>query len=410
MTTCNRILIVVLLIMTSSLAGFATSSEDNSLSRLSDTDRQLLNNAIELVDGGMAESALTDFDRLAKKYPKNYLIQYERLFALYSLHRYDEVIKAQKQILKHKDVEEIAYQLVGNSYDFTGERKKAAEIYNEGLKHFPKSGKLYLELGNLSNLDKDYNKALEYYNKGIIVDPNFASNYFQASMLYLASEMGRPWGLVYAESEILLAPSNNNRHAVMAGKIVDCLRDAITINLDGDSTRVSVKLVPTRNITIDEKTKTTYLAFPGVYEGIISQPLLKMYLEKRPFTASLPQLIELRRGALEAYYSLTDNLYGNGMYLFEFQKKIIDAGHWEAYNYFLFEPVFTEEFDEWYAAHEEEMETFIDWYNQAPYTLGDGRSVDPSQIYSSYRPLELMEATMIHASLLIDTKLRKAKE
>ena len=377
------------------------------IDELSATDRELLYKAVDLVDGDMGESALVDFDMLAKKYPKNYLVQYERAYALYSLHRYDQVIKAQKFILSHKDADELAFQLVGNAYDITGDRRKAAEIYNEGLKRYPKSGKLYLELGNIYNLDKDYDTALEYYNKGIIAEPNFASNYFQAAMLYFASEMGKVWGLVYAESEILLAPSNETRHEIMAKRIVSCLRDAITMNLDGEEAGISVKLVPSRNINIDQKGETAYLSFPGVYEGALSQPLLKMFFEHTPFTGTLPQLSELRRGAVETYWSVTDNLYGNGMYLLEFQKKVIDAGHWDAYNYFIFSGCYPEEFDTWYEEHEEEFDSFVNWYNNAPFTLGDGRSVDPRQIYSCYRPVGLLDVVRIQADLLIDTKKLK---
>lgn len=409
MSTCTRaaarLIIALLLIAVGPAAAYAVpQSSGPDISELAPLDRELLHKALDLVDGGMGEAAMVDLDALAKKYPKNYIVQYERLFALYSLGRYDEVTKAHKQLLKFKDATEQAYQMIGNAYDLTGDRKKAAEIYKEGLKKFPGSGRLYLELGNLSNLDKEYNDALECYNKGIVAEPEFASNYYQAALLYFSSEKGKAWGLVYAETEILLAPSNSSRHQHMAARMVDCLRKSISVQY-GDTPTLSVKLVPERVINMNPDTHMMYIGFPGLYEGLLGQPLFRMFMAKEPFTASLPQLMELRRGAVEAYCSVTGNIYGNSMYLLEFQKKVIDAGHWEAYNYYILGPAYDDDvFDTWYDAHEDEFDAFIEWYNADPFSLGDGRSVDPSQIYTHYRPVDMMEGLTIQAELMIDTK------
>ncbi|MDE5608122.1 MAG: hypothetical protein K2I64_04220 [Muribaculaceae bacterium] len=396
MAILKRLTLTIMLLLAGGFYGYTQDGIDE----LSATDRELLYKAVDLVDGDMSESALEDFDMLAKKYPKNYLVQYERAYALYSLHRYDQVIKAQEFFLSHKDADELAFQLVGNAYDITGDRRKAAEIYNEGLKRYPNSGKLYLELGNIYNLDKDYDKAFENYNTGIRVDPNFASNYFQAANLYLNSEGGKVWGLIYAEAEILLAPSNEFRHQQMASMMVDCFRENIKLNYDSAKTSLSVTLTPTRTIRIDPETHIVYLNFPGVYETVLQTPLMSMLLNHEQFTASIPQLIEIRRGAIDTYYALTDNLYGKSMYMMEFQKEVIDAGHWDAYNYFIFSGCYPEEFDAWYEEHEEEFDSFVDWYNNTPFTLGNGRSVTPGQLFDNYRPLDLIEATRIASGLL----------
>lgn len=399
--------LVALLLALLSASGMSAKTSSGGIDELSETDRQLLHNAVELVDGGMSESAMEDFDILANKYPKNYIVRYERAYALYTLRRYDDVIKEQKFLLKSKEANELTYQLVGNAYDMTGERKKAAGIYSDGLKKFPDSGPLHLELGNLCFLDHEYFKAIDYYNKGIVVAPNFASNYYQAATLYFMLDDWKVWGLVYAETEILLAPSNEGRHRHMASLIVDCFRESISLDY-GDNPTLSVSLVPERALNFNTDTNIVYLGFPGVYEGALDQPLFKMFMDKEPFTGSLPQLIELRRGAVEAYYSATDNIYGSSMYLLEFQKKVIDAGHWEAYNYYILGPGYDDDvFGDWYEAHEEEFDAFVEWYNAAPFRLGDGRSVDPRQIYDHYRPVDLMQAMTIQAGLLIDTKMVK---
>lgn len=390
------------LLVVCSWSCFAQSA-DYDFKALSPEDQTLLSNAIELVDGGMSEAVVPDFDMLAKKYPDNFLVQYERIYNLYVLKRYNEVIADRNRLLKNKSANERAYQLIGNAYDLIGNRKKASEIYKKGLKHFPNSGALYMELGTLSLLDNDFQKALDNYNQGIVVDPNFASNYYRGANLYFSSQTGKVWGLVYAETEILLAPSNKSRHQEMAQNIIDCLKECITINNDS-ATQMTVKLVPSRVIQIENKNNVVYLAFPGIYEGSIMQPLLKLCSSKTPFTCNIQQLIEIRKGLVENYYSITDNIYGNSMYLLEFQKQVIDAGHWDAYNYYLFMDCYPEEFEEWYSSNSEVLDAFIEWYNNAPFRLGDGRSVDPIQIYKSYRPIDLLKAIEIQARLIADGK------
>lgn len=396
MRTVKRLCLPLLLIICNT-ALLAAGSKSQPLDP---TDRELLSKAIELVDAGMGESALTDFDYLAKKYPQNYIVQYERVYALYSLGRYHEVIDAGILLMKSPDTVDHDFQLVGNAYDLLGERKKAAEVYSEGIRRFPDSGRLYLELANLYNLDKDYDRALENYNKGISVDPNFASNYFQAANLYLYSEGDKVWGLIYAEAEILLAPSNESRHQRMASMMVNCFRENIKLSYDSAKSSLSVTLRLTPMIRIVPEYDITFFDFPGVYEYVIRSPLMSMLLNHEQFTASIPQLIEIRRGAVETYYAVTDNLYGKSMYMLEFQKEVIDAGHWDAYNYFIFSGCYPEEFDAWYDEHKEEFDSFVEWYNKAPFTLGDGRSVTPDRIFGNYRPLDVIDGLSIMAGLI----------
>ena len=212
---------------------------------LSQSDQELLSRLFEMVDNGMSEVVAPDFDQLLKKYPKNYLVQYERLYNLYLLGRYEEVMKARKSMLGNKRSTERAYQIIGNSFDLTGDRKTAFKVYMDGIKQFPESGFLLMEVGTLYLLDGDYDKALEYYNKGIVAQPNFASNYFRAANLYLSSTNFKVWGLIYAESAILLAPSDESRHKQLADKIVNCLKESISMTF-GDKAVLSVNLVPGR--------------------------------------------------------------------------------------------------------------------------------------------------------------------
>ncbi len=259
---------------------------------------------------------------------------------------------------------------------------------------------LYLETGNLDVSAEDYNAALKNFNKGIDVEPNFASNYYRAAELYFASENFRVWGLIYAEAEILLAPSNRARHRDMGQAIKDCFLSAVTIVTEGEKTEAKISLVPSRNMSISTDDSQAAIAFDGIYEACVALGLAPIVAADHKFTASIPQMAAMRQAAVEAYFEITDNLYGNAMYLLPFQKKIIDAGHWEAYNYFIFSEASPEEFEAWHTANSDAFDAFVDWYNNSIFRLDATHTVGIDTIYRDMRQLNPLGALLLQASLL----------
>ncbi len=119
------------MLMLCGIMGAAQTAEMDEYLAISPDDRQLLSKAVEMVDMGLSEAMIPDFDALAGRYPDNYLVQYERLYNLYNLYnlgRYDEVLKKEKFILGHKNSSELAYQLIGNSYDLSCSAKAVVSV------------------------------------------------------------------------------------------------------------------------------------------------------------------------------------------------------------------------------------------------------------------------------------------
>lgn len=105
---------------------------------LSQDDYVKLQNALMLVNGGMAEAAMSDFDELCEKYPDDYLVNYERLIALYHIGEYDRVVNESKRLFQNINVQPGAYQVCGNAYDQMGDPDKAkvctAKVWKDFLK------------------------------------------------------------------------------------------------------------------------------------------------------------------------------------------------------------------------------------------------------------------------------------
>lgn len=88
------------------------------------------------------------------------------------------------------------------------------------------------------------------------------------------------------------------------------------------------------------------------------------------------------------------------MYLLPFWKSVIDAGHWDAYNYFIFSDVFPDESSAWIRDNREALNGFIDWYNASPFTLDKTHTVGAGEIYRDYRPLDVAEAFLLQYDLM----------
>lgn len=368
---------------------------------MNDIDRQRLTEAVKMMDSGSADVALITLDDLSELYPEDYVVMYERLVALSMLDEYDMVIKGAKKLIKHPDVNYLLYQLYGNAYDCAGKPKEAKKIYEQGLKRFPNAGALWLELGNLSLLKNEYNEALNCYNKGIEVEPNFASNYYRAAQLYLDST--EPvMGLIYGETEILLSPGGTNRRNELSRKMVECYEK--NIKIDGDTTSITFTQNIPYILVSKEPQITVLCAFSGIYEGCAAAAAISMCANGDcPPPHSIKFLIEFRKSLVETYIERGEELFGESMYLFQYLNKMLaSAGVWEAYNYWLFGSVYTEDFAEWIKqdGNAAKLQAMGKWFEDNGFVLGDGRSVGYLSLYTHGKPLTVAEASAKYQSLL----------
>ncbi|MDX5396371.1 MAG: hypothetical protein LPK21_09235, partial [Hymenobacteraceae bacterium] len=293
--------------------------------------------------------------------PKNYFIPYEMGYAFYLKKDYKESLGYFKKVINFKDINDQCYQMLGNLYDFNGDSKKAIETYDKGLKLFPNSGCLYLEKGNMFFVRKEYNKALNYYEKGIEVEPDYPSNYYRATQIYLSSDE-EVWGMLYGELFMNLE-RNSQRTAEVSKWLHDTYKSEIKFISDTSMSVSFSKQAYILTAKDGEKAKDFKLPFPMiVYEPLL---MLSTAIEKEINAQSLNRI---RTNFIEAYYK--DELpkkYPNA--LFDYQKKIADAGHLEAYNHWILMKGDEEAFEKWYTENEEKWNAFADWFGPNPIEL-----------------------------------------
>lgn len=344
----------IVLVLSCSLYSFGQTKKDQAFEKASE--------AISLMDNGKVPESIKLLEEAQKLDPDNINYPYELGYAYYILSDYKKSSKYLEGLLKHKDVNDKVYQLLGNCYDNLGKRDKAIETYEDGLKLFPNSGSLYLEMGVVQVALKDYNKAISYFEKGIQVAPQFPSNYYWAAKIYCGSTE-RVWGMIYGELFMNLE-RNSKRTEEISKLLFHTYKEGINFTSD---TTMSVSFSKSITVSIEDLQNTDKMKLPfgvGIYEPTILFSALSIK------SIDLESLNTLRSGFLEIYYSKEfDKSYPNAM--FAYQKNVENAGHLEAYNHWILMMGDVDGFEKWQVSNEAKWNAFIQWFGKNGIVIND---------------------------------------
>ena len=310
--------------------------------------------AVTLMDNGKVDESIKLLKEAQTLDPDNYNYIYELAYAYYLKQDYKLACQLLEQNKNHKDVNERLYQLLGNSYDMLGESTKALAAYDEGLQKFPNSGMMYLEKGNVYWGKQDFNKALPFYEKGIEVDPKFSSNYYRATRIYCSSTE-EVWGMIYGEIFMNLE-RNSKRTAEISKLLYDTYKSQIKFT---GKNSFSVSFSQNATITINDLSDTSNIKLPygvGVYEPTLSMSILT---EK---VIDINSLDRIRKSFVELYYKNGNGIkYPNA--LFDYQNKVLQAGHMEAYNHWILMKGDEEGFTKWQTSNKDKWDAFVKWFS-----------------------------------------------
>lgn len=308
--------------------------------------------AVHLMDNGQINESFKLLEEAQQLDPSNIAYPYEMAYAFYLQKDYKQAVKILSKLENHRDVSDRFYQLLGNSYDALGKSDRAIKVYEEGLKRFPETGFLYLELGIIYMNQNNFIKAISYFEQGIYVAPTFPSNYYWASKLYCKTteEM---WGVLYGEVFMNLE-RNTKRTAEISKLLYDTYRSEITITSE-TSMSVSFSNSATLNLSYFQNSTSVKLPYSMVFEPT----LLMSIVNEREI--DINTLNRIRTNFVTNYYQKEfDKTYPN--LLFEYQKKILEAGHIEAYNFWLLMKGDESSFEEWMSLNRGKWNGFVSWF------------------------------------------------
>lgn len=284
--------------------------------------------------------------------PEAYEYRFGIAYANYFLMNYNKTEDLLLEIINHKNVDDRLYEILGNTYCMFGDYEKGYKTYEDGLKKFPNSGRLYLEKGvYMKNKDK-YMQALGFFEKGIELDPNFASNYFWAANIFLHSDL-RVFGLLYGE--LFMNLERNTERTLMMSEM---LYETYVEEFEKESNfEKMVTFGGKKLFTSDDPEENKRLYFKTEFDFIMNEALIgiKDY--------DINTISKIRTRFLTKYIEKGDDKKYN-ISLYDYQKRIKEAGHLEAYNHWILMKGDQQDFREWYGNNKNKFDLFDIWFRE----------------------------------------------
>lgn len=317
--------------------------------------RKMAKQAIVLMDKGNFQESIKLLEKAHELDSSVIDYEYEIGYAYYLKKEFDKAVKILSKISEKKGLHDQFFQLLGSCYDYLGDFQKAISIYEKGLKNFPSSGALWGEIGVTLLRQKELAKALSYFEKGIEVAPLHASNYYWASKIYFSSSK-EVWGIIYGELFM-----NLERNSVRTSEISRLIYSSFKRNI----------LLKEGHLA--EITFTTPSLKPEIYENDLQHDGRKF--EIKVFAQGLMEVMDkvneinieslsvIREDFIKGYFSKQLNTdYPNA--LFNFQKKVMDAGFSKAYSYWILRSGDPEKASKWVEQNRNYWSNFIKWFGQ----------------------------------------------
>jgi len=355
MKTKNYIVILGLIaLLTSPCFSQDRTERDESLDKTKD--------ALKLIDKGDFDKALSkvrdalDFDST------NIYARYTLGLVYYHMKKYDRTISILENLLAWREAYENVYVLLGNAYYLNGNPEKAVQTYNNGVSKFPYSGSLYNELGTTNQMEGNIPGALEQFEFGIRFEPDYPTNYYDASKILL-DHHDLIWGIIYGEIFLNLT-SVDERYNEMSNLLYNAYKNMV------------VKKDSVTTVYVEVSKDTASNTFESSYSAVNLLSCLSVIKEK----FGISTIIEMRNTFLQlweekAYTSEFPNV------LIDYHRMLIDAGYFEIYNYKIFGK-----------ADKQQMKMFIDSHKSLS---------DKYEIWRKTNPLKMTRENGVYRGVYV---------
>lgn len=281
---------------------------------------------------------------MKKKDTEDYTYPYEIALTYIRKIDYKNAILLLEKIKGYSNINDYYYALLGNAYDLSGNPEQAIKSYDEGLKKFPASGRLYLE-------------------KGIRAEPMYPSNYYRISQVYLNSK-DILYGLMYGEIFLNLERTTS-RSKEMSKALFNSYKSAVKFT-NQDTTIDLCQAV----LIIEKNSKPDNLPFCIVFSRHFAVATAS---EKE---INLETLSSIRRRLLKEYFN---NNYSPSNVLLSYHKKMESNNLFNAYNHYIFQMGDQEAFNKWQTNNKPEYDKFVNWYTEEANLL----KINKSNLYLS---------------------------
>lgn len=317
---------------------------------------QVVRQAVKLVDRNLPQEAIRSWDEAISLRPDFAPYKYERAICLVMLKQYKQAAEALQPIYRLSELFDRGYQLIGNCYDFMDDTAKARGYYREGLVAWPKSGRLHYELGNSAYANGDQRGAFDYWIKGTMVEPAFATNYYQVCITF-ANTPYRFWAILYGELFL-----NLERATQRTAEISQLLFKTWSASIN-PGTADPINLASEDLLNEPNSSDASSMNFPMAFEYTTATSVVAAHI-KGPLSAlSIEQVVEIRTKFIEAWKAAGYlQKYPND--LLSFHAALLDSGWINEYLWWLSSYGNTDDMKKYYKENEQRYDTFLGWFGE----------------------------------------------
>ncbi|HVM86594.1 MAG TPA: tetratricopeptide repeat protein [Puia sp.] len=278
-------------------------------------------------------NAVVVLNRALEKDPKNLDLLKDLAFTYYLDRNFEKALAVSKPLTERPDADVQSFQILGMVYKATEERKECEKIYKQGLKKFPKSGVLYNEYGEVIGTENGP-EAIKLWEKGIEADPNFGSNYYNASKYYY-SKNEKIWCVLYGEIFV-----NIESYSTRTAEMKDIISEEYK------------KIFADAAFLKNEHTKNQFES--AVISGLTAQAnAVTKGVDAETLTV-------MRTEFVLSWYN--QNVIGFPFRLFDYHRQLLKEGLFNAYNEWLFGAAENlSRFQTWTSTHADEYNRFIEF-------------------------------------------------
>jgi tetratricopeptide (TPR) repeat protein len=294
---------------------------------------------------GDYSNAIVVLTRALKLDPNHLSSLKDLAFTYYLQKNYSTAQETAKPLTERPDADVECYQILGLVYKALEERKECEKMYKQGIKRFPSSGVLYNEYGEMLWTKEDYS-AIGQWEKGIEVDPNYSSNYYNASKYYFFT-YDKVWSLVYGEIFINLE-SYSKRTPEIKNVLMEGYKKLFT------------------DIKKSQKTKENKDPFAAAFLSVMNDQSVAVAMGITPESVT-----SLRSHFIQEWFDKFGTKFPYR--LFEYHRQLLKEGMFDAYNRWIFGAGQDPTSQSWINAHADEYNRFITFQKGRIFKLPSGQ-------------------------------------
>jgi Tfp pilus assembly protein PilF len=324
-------------------------------------DRAKLVRAVQFHEAKKYADAARLLEELRERHPQHIVILHELALTYRTMGENDKAIDVLMPYSGGLPPETLSS--LGSALDDAGRPKEAFHVLRWGITKYPDSGLLYSDLGVVLLRTGDAAHAMQSFHEGMRAEPSWPSNYLNSAKVN-ANAAERGLALMEGELFRVLEPGSP-RSDDMAIMMARMYREGVQVSKSKTGqTVILVSLTQTAGVSPEGEVS------PAMQFQLGFGALL-LLAHQQGF--SLKTLHRARQVFIENV--LTVSAYENMRKspLFRLHRALIDAGHFDAYDYWLLGPAFPDEANAWTRGHEAQMEAFAKFMAKYPLFAKESR-------------------------------------